>query len=175
VWLEAFIVSLEAFQPALVPSSLHTSVHAYTCPEKPAESAEGLLKHSQVLLSSAHLLAAGAAIMPPAEVFSLFVDMREAGVATAPSRSHDSFCHPAAAVPDTQKLCGACPPGLPKQLPRRHSFGSASLPQLPRTDSLDCPRVPGLVWGRLVGCGSFGRVYKGAPSHTENKSWVGGS
>lgn len=156
-----------------MPSSLHTSVDAYMCPDKPAESAEELLKHSQVLHSSAHLLAAGAAIMPPAEVFSLFVDMGEAGVASAPSRSHDSFCHPAAAVPDTQKLCAACPPGLPKHLPRRHSFSSA--PQLPTTDSLDCPRVPGLVWGRLVGCGSFGRVYKGAPSHTENKPWVSGS
>ncbi|CAL8465710.1 g5246 [Coccomyxa elongata] len=33
--------------------------------------------------------------------------------------------------------------------------------KVPRTRSLDCPRLPGLAWGRLIGCGSFGRVYKG--------------
>lgn len=60
--------------------------------------------------------------------------------------------------------------GLPKTgsmhsgLPKRHAVNSCSLPELPKSDSLDCPRVPGLAWGRLVGCGSFGRVYKGAPS-----------
>ena len=40
---------------------------------------------------------------------------------------------------------------------------SAAPKGLPKSDSLDCPRLPGLSWGRLIGRGSFGRVYKGVP------------
>ena len=56
--------------------------------------------------------------------------------------------------------------------PRTDSLAWSGLPKcdgtatwrLPRNNSLDCPRLPGLAWGRLVGCGSFGRVYKGGSS-----------
>ncbi|CAL8465712.1 g5248 [Coccomyxa elongata] len=59
-------------------------------------------------------------------------------------------------------------PPLPGQ-PRTDSLARSRLPksdsmatrQMPRNNSLDCPRLPGLAWGCLIGCGSFGRVYKG--------------
>ncbi|BDA51599.1 probable Ephrin type-A receptor 5 at C-terminar half [Coccomyxa sp. Obi] len=57
-------------------------------------------------------------------------------------------------LPGPPKTDSLARSGLPKS-------GSTATWRLPRNNSLDCPRLPGLAWGRLVGCGSFGRVYKG--------------
>jgi hypothetical protein len=66
-------------------------------------------------------------------------------------------------LPDRQFLGR---PPLSGGLPKESSLASAvpnALTQQPRATSPDRPSVPGLDCGRLIGRGSFARVYKGAP------------
>ncbi|BDA51600.1 probable mitogen-activated protein kinase kinase kinase 20 at C-terminar half [Coccomyxa sp. Obi] len=113
---------------------------------------------------------------------STFADVRK-DRAVPPSARPPSLGSPQAArLPGEQKICGrnGSAPGLTSSLgshlsvPRSSSWAGSSggvplLPKsssgagggLPKNDSLDCPRLPGLSWGRLIGRGSFGRVYKG--------------
>ena len=44
-----------------------------------------------------------------------------------------------------------------------HLPGTLGSSELPRAGSMGFKGAPDLVLDRLIGCGSFGRVYKGAP------------
>lgn len=69
--------------------------------------------------------------------------------------------------PDCLPRPAGCTPLLLEQVSRQ-SLGCLAKPCTPRqhrAPSLGCPAVPGLNWKKMIGCGSFARVYLGAPSH----------
>ncbi|CAL8465709.1 g5245 [Coccomyxa elongata] len=108
---------------------------------------------------------------------STLTDLRKDRAAPSPARPPRWGSPQAAQLPVEKRVCGNSATGCLGILlsePQNGGWagscgGTLPLPKttsgamggLPKKDSLDCPCLPGLAWGRLIGRGSFGRVYKG--------------